>query len=696
MDDEDVLLDRNTVGASRSADLGAPLLSSNTPTDGGAGASYIPSTLRRRRLWFDNVFGVVFGVFAFVMTLLALTIGVKAVVNRRTPAVVMLDEGTSDIADPTHPGTRHVTYEGFKLFTGLMLICTLGVVLSALWMQLMVTCAPALLTYTLMAVALLGLFGSAAFLAGANPWAGVITLLVTLTALVYFQQFRRRMAFATANLKVACRALWDSTPLLGVGLGLLLLQVGWGVLWALALVGAATNADLTTLKDPVSGTVYSMSQCTTYETLGPNANFTSTCVTAGEVCMKCVCGSGAEAVTMWEGRVCFTYKLYAGWLVVLLLGFLWGCSVIRNVGHCCVAGTVGTWWVSGGERASSSVGPHFRRAITTSFGSICLGSLLVAIVQTTRHVLLNAHRANQRTVQSNTITAMLSCVLVVVDRALAWFNRYALVYVALYGLDFMSAGKATTELFKARGVSALVNDTLIEGVLTLGTMIVGLLCALVGWLYGRDWGLSQANIAILGVSGAFIGVALAGVVAGLVESSVCTTFVLFAEDPQSLEISHGGAGKEGEMCEELMQAWEDVLQGPLSGMGGMMGGGGGREGGREGFRPPTLSSSPSPFAAGAPPASGKKNIPTPPPPPPPPTAPIAATTSPPTAEPQTAVEKAVANFGGGSSLLMGMMGGSGSSGGSGGERTPALDVSEGEQEEEEEEDGEREEEVEEV
>lgn len=43
---------------------------------------------------------------------------------------------------------------------------------------------------------------------------------------------------------------------------------------------------------------------------------------------------------------------------------------------------------------------------------------------------------------------------------------------------------------------------------------------------------------ILGVAGAFIGAALALVAATLVESAVCTAFVLFAEDPQSLEISH--------------------------------------------------------------------------------------------------------------------------------------------------------------
>lgn len=58
--DEDVLLQRE--------ELGAPLL---LPTSGAgwkSGASYAPATVRRRRLWFDNVFGVIFGIFAFIIT----------------------------------------------------------------------------------------------------------------------------------------------------------------------------------------------------------------------------------------------------------------------------------------------------------------------------------------------------------------------------------------------------------------------------------------------------------------------------------------------------------------------------------------------------------------------------------------------------------------------------------------------------
>ena len=90
----------------------------------------------------------------------------------------------------------------------------------------MVWCAPALLSYTLIAVGVLGLGTMTAFFAGSNAWAGVVTLLVTLTAILYFQQLKRRLAFASANIKVACAAIWDSPPVLLVGLGLLGGQVG--------------------------------------------------------------------------------------------------------------------------------------------------------------------------------------------------------------------------------------------------------------------------------------------------------------------------------------------------------------------------------------------------------------------------------------------------------------------------------------
>ena len=97
------------------------------------------------------------------------------------------------------------------------------------------------------------------------------------------------------------------------------------------------------------------------------------------------------------------------WVVFpLLMSYYWAFQVIKNVVHVTVAGTVGTWWFvpaadaiieekdGGGNSSSSSslsssasrccccsraVGESYLRSMTTSFGSICMGSLLVAIVE---------------------------------------------------------------------------------------------------------------------------------------------------------------------------------------------------------------------------------------------------------------------------------------------------------------------------
>ena len=95
------------------------------------------------------------------------------------------------------------------------------------------------------------------------------------------------------------------------------------------------------------------------------------------------------------------------WLVfALLLSYHWVFQVIKNVVHVTVAGTVGTWWFvpsadATGEKdeggtsssasrcgcCSSAVGGSYLRSMTTSFGSICMGSLLVAIVEAAKNTV---------------------------------------------------------------------------------------------------------------------------------------------------------------------------------------------------------------------------------------------------------------------------------------------------------------------
>ena len=70
-----------------------------------------------------------------------------------------------------------------------------------------------------------------------------------------------------------------------------------------------------------------------------------------------------------------------GYLFLLLRSCFFTHQVVQNTVHVTVAGTVGSWWFSPGEGGCCG---SLVRALTTSFGSICFGSLLVAIVQALR------------------------------------------------------------------------------------------------------------------------------------------------------------------------------------------------------------------------------------------------------------------------------------------------------------------------
>ena len=70
----------------------------------------------------------------------------------------------------------------------------------------------------------------------------------------------------------------------------------------------------------------------------------------------------------------------------------------------------------------------FKRSITTSFGSICLGSLLVAILETLRTLIRYA-----RAQRDNIIAFCADCILGIIESLLRYFNLYAFTQVAIYG-----------------------------------------------------------------------------------------------------------------------------------------------------------------------------------------------------------------------------------------------------------------------
>ena len=117
------------------------------------------------------------------------------------------------------------------------------------------------------------------------------------------------------------------------------------------------------------------------------------------------------------------------------------------------------------------------RALTTSFGSICFGSLLVAIIQTLKQLARNAREQGG---SMALLACIAECILGCLESLLQYFNKWAFIYVGLYGFSYLESGKKVIELFKARGWDTIIADELISMALTMLSVLCGLISGAFG------------------------------------------------------------------------------------------------------------------------------------------------------------------------------------------------------------------------
>ncbi|TLD31518.1 hypothetical protein PspLS_02698 [Pyricularia sp. CBS 133598] len=86
-----------------------------------------------------------------------------------------------------------------------------------------------------------------------------------------------------------------------------------------------------------------------------------------------------------------------------------------------------------------------KRSLTYSFGSISLGSLIVAIINFLRQLcsMAKSQAAADGDIVSCIIFACLGCIISILQWAVEFANRYAFCHIALYGKSYFSAAKDT-------------------------------------------------------------------------------------------------------------------------------------------------------------------------------------------------------------------------------------------------------------
>merc|ERR1711998_32864 len=237
----------------------------------------------------------------------------------------------------------------------------------------------------------------------------------------------------------------------------------------------------------------------------------------------------------------------------LALMTYWGLQVLSNIVLAASYGALGEWYYKGSARMT---GPLVR-AFSVHFGSVCFGSLLIAAIETIHDML---HTIQQK-------GAFPSWALCCIDRALAtiqstfdYINKYGFVQVAVHDETFLSASKRAISFLKYKGLTALVNDSIVFYLARVGAISGGLLSGAVPVLMMRALhhdkidtvGLTSDQETTLAFSGFFLGSYVVYTLISPFPAMVTALLVCFAEPPEILAQEHEA------QYQALIEPWESV------------------------------------------------------------------------------------------------------------------------------------------
>lgn len=252
-----------------------------------------------------------------------------------------------------------------------------------------------------------------------------------------------------------------------------------------------------------------------------------------------------------SGGSCSQAKLVGILVFVSFAGF-YITEVIKNVTHTTVCGIYGTWYYC--SKSDQGVPRHpalgsLRRVMTYSFGSVSFGSLVVAFVQFLRYLIDIARQAAMQDIGNGIAQAVVSCIFCLIqcfmgfiEWMVSYFNHYAYTFVALYGKSYLDAAKDTWNIIRARGIDALINDCLIDHLLTFVNMLLGYTCAMMAYCYLKwthpGYNTSGGFFAIITFYSFFIGSQVGSTVMMGIRAGTATLFVALAKDPEVFRLSY--------------------------------------------------------------------------------------------------------------------------------------------------------------
>ena len=390
-----------------------------------------------------------------------------------------------------------------------------------------------------------------------------------------------RIPFAATNLYTALCAMRCTADITILGLMSLVVAFGWCLLWCTAFVGIVNS--------------FNNSDC--------NKND------------ECAAHVSRSHIPLY---------------LLFVLSFHWTTMVIKNVVRVTVASAIGTWWFRPSEIGpfcTAAVVRPLVRSLTKSFGSICLGSLIVQPAQIMlnlgtgccflcgstesqcmnpppdpdeeKQALLSASKKSQEDLEKempgsptipksrgsakdtsnaktggnadvqdgdSAVEAVGLCrrccrCFSPMHRRIRSCNRWTYTYIGMYAYSFFEAGERALQLFQTRQWVEVVEDSLIQNVLLMSSVVIGgsagVFAVVVEETDGYDFTSFHQPIISAFVIGSVLGYVLSNILLlGVVGSAVNTILVCFAAGPFEFDKNHP------RLSREMREVWSQQVWEP--------------------------------------------------------------------------------------------------------------------------------------
>jgi len=216
----------------------------------------------------------------------------------------------------------------------------------------------------------------------------------------------------------------------------------------------------------------------------------------------------------------------------MVFGFLWASAFISAVFQHVVAGAIATWYFSRDVTGPRPTGipalTSLFRAVTTSFGSLAFGSLLIAIVEFLNFLLQTAKRSNSKNKLVVYAASCLQCVLGCVESMIRYVNKFAYIYVAMHGYSFCTAAKECFDLISRNFFTTVIMDVISGFVLFMGKLLFTAISILltIGVIDQLGRNLSVVTLTLVGV----ISFIVLHIISHVIGVGINAVFVCYLED----------------------------------------------------------------------------------------------------------------------------------------------------------------------